>query len=126
MSASDLSGQWQGIFSYPRDLPPATFTATIADHAGALIGEIEERARDGGLLTAMIEGERRGASVIFTKRYDRLHPHAIRYDGMVDADGTEIAGTWRIEGQWSGTFVMIRPARTAQSRRRTVRTPIDA
>jgi len=36
------------------------------------------------------------------------------YEGAVNADATEISGRWRV-GALSGTFLMIRSTKTAQS-----------
>ena len=111
--ARDLSGVWHGIFNYPRELPPTNFVATLVEHVGALAGEIEEIDSQGGPLTALIHGHRAGSAVSFVKSYDDRHAHAVHYAGTLDPEGTEIAGIWRIPGNWSGTFVMVRPARAA-------------
>lgn len=121
--ARDLSGVWHGIFNYPRDLPPTTFVATLVEHGGALAGETEEVDSQGRPLTALIDGHRAGSSVSFVKSYDDRHAHAVHYAGALDPEGTEIAGTWRIPGDWSGTFVMVRPAgSTAKAERKTAQT----
>lgn len=116
MSGRDLTGRWDGIFNYPRTLPPNGFFAALVEQAGALTGEIEEpgdEAETGSPLSAMVEGERIGSQVRFTKRYDalaRAH-YAVRYDGTLSAEGDEITGEWTIPGVWSGTFIMVRAAR---------------
>lgn len=58
----------------------------------------------------MIEGERRGFEVRFTKRYDafRRATTPVHYSGTLSEDGAEISGTWTIPGNWSGTFLMVR------------------
>ena len=127
MSSRDLSGRWDGIYNYPRELPPTGFVAVLADHAGTLTGEIEEISRDvrtqGIALAAMIEGERIGSSVRFTKRYDDLRRahYAIRYDGTLTAEGDEITGEWTIPGVWSGSFIMVRTAGRAAAVEETAR-----
>ena len=108
--ASDLSGVWHGIFNYPHDLPPTEFVATLVEHHGGLSGETEETDSDGRRLTALIHGQRTGSSIRFVKTYDDRHTHAVHYEGILDPEATEIAGTWRIPGSWSGAFVMVRPA----------------
>ena len=116
MSERDLTGRWDGIFNYPRELPPNGFVAVLVEHGGALTGEVEEvsdhGADRGGQIAAVIEGERIGAQVRFTKRYDDLRRahYAVRYDGTVAADGDEITGEWTIPGVWSGSFIMVRAA----------------
>ncbi len=116
MTADDLSGQWTGIFNYPRGLPPTGFTATLRDMGGVLTGETAEPRHDGGAtLTAMIDGTRTGLAVTFVKIYDALDGEhdSVRYEGTVDAGGQEITGRWDIPGVWSGTFIMVRDAGVA-------------
>ena len=110
----DLSGRWSGIFSYPRLLPPTPFDADLRDHLGALLGETFEygagRRTKGRPMHGMIEGQRSGDVVSFVKTYDdlgRLHT-PVYYSGRLNADGTEISGTWEIPGHWSGNFLMMR------------------
>ncbi len=113
MSADDLSGQWTGIFNYPRGLPSTGFTATLRDEAGLLSGETVEPRYDGAAtLHAIIDGRRDGETVRFAKSYDGADGEydIVRYDGTVDDAGLEIAGRWDIPGIWSGTFIMIREA----------------
>ena len=123
--ASDLSGVWHGIFSYPRSLPPAEFVATLMEHDGALSGETEETDSDGRRLTALLHGQRTGSSVNFVKTYDDRHTHPVHYAGTLDPEATEIAGTWRIAGSWSGAFVMVRPAGKTEEVERKVAEPVD-
>lgn len=123
--ASDLSGVWHGIFSYPHSLPPENFVATVVDRGGALAGETEEVGRDGAVFTALIAGRRAGDAVRFVKTYDDRHAHAVHYDGTLDPEATEIAGTWRISGDWSGSFVMVRPAGKAEEVERKVTESVD-
>lgn len=123
--ARDLTGIWHGIFNYPRSLPPTHFVATLVERGASLAGETEETDTGGRLLTGLIHGHRAGAAVNFVKTYDDNHAHAIHYAGTLDAEATEIAGTWRIEGQWSGSFVMVRPAGKAVEVERKTAEPID-
>lgn len=124
MSGRDLTGRWDGIFNYPRELPPTGFVAALVDHQGALSGDVEERGDADGLegatLAAVIEGERIGSQVRFTKRYDdlaRAH-YAVRYEGTLAPDGDEIVGEWTIPGIWSGSFIMVRqPGRSVEAER---------
>ena len=116
--ARDLSGVWHGIFNYPRSLPPTNFVAKLVEHGGALAGETEEVDPQGQPLTALIHGDRNGSAVRFIKSYDDRHTHAVHYTGALDPDGNEITGTWRIPGNWSGTFVMVRPAGAAEAAER--------
>jgi hypothetical protein len=110
---ADLGGHWDGIYNYPRTLPPTAFTATLRDHGGAISGEISEPGREGTLF-ALIDGRRAGSSVTFVKFYDDHHARPIRYAGTLNADATEITGTWNIPGDWSGTFIMVRQKREVE------------
>jgi hypothetical protein len=123
--AADLSGVWRGIFNYPHSLPPAEFVATLIEHNGALSGETEEADSDGQRLTALLDGHRAGSSVRFVKTYDDRHAHPVHYAGALDPEATEIAGTWRIAGSWSGTFVMVRPSGEAEEVEQKVAESVD-
>jgi hypothetical protein len=123
--ASDLSGVWRGIFTYPHSLPPENFIATLVDRGGALAGETEEIGRDGEVFTALIAGRRAGDAVRFVKTYDDRHQAPVHYEGTLDPEATEIAGTWRIAGSWSGSFVMVRPAGKVEEVERKVAESVD-
>ncbi len=113
-AAFDLSGAWQGLFSYPRKQPPVSFAATLSESGGWLTGTTQETGSVGdakGLtISATIQGGRSGRSVTFLKTYDASFKHydSVHYAGEVNADGTEIEGQWTVPGNWSGTFLMIR------------------
>ena len=122
MSASpehglDLSGDWTGIYSYPRAIPPVSFTASLSEQGGWISGVVEEKSRKGvGLarrLGATIQGRRTGESVTWLKLYDDLDDNydAVQYEGAISADGEEISGCWSIFGDWSGSFLMVRKSR---------------
>ena len=116
MTGRDLTGRWEGIFNYPRDLPPNGFVATLTERAGAITGgteEVSDRPADAGAaLPAVIEGERIGSAVRFTKRYDdRARAHPVHYAGTLAPEGDEIVGEWTVPGVWSGSFIMIRQPR---------------
>ena len=118
----DLSGDWTGVFSYPRDQPPASFTARLSEQAGWISGVIEEQSWKGlgpvRRLGATIQGRRTGFSLTWLKLYDDLDGFhdAVQYEGSVDQNGEEISGRWSIVGSWSGTFLMVRNLRTAARR----------
>ena len=69
-----------------------------------------------GDLAAMITGARSASHVRFTKIYDTLEHFRdpVVYDGTLDEEHCEIAGTWSIGPGWSGTFVMTRPKSVAE------------
>jgi hypothetical protein len=110
-----LTGSWGGLFDYSGVIAPVAFRAQLHEAVESLAGLIEEvdDMQDGVgpiLLTAVVEGERRGNHVAFRKTYDELEPAcSVEYDGIVDADGTEISGEWvRLEDGLTGSFVMRR------------------
>jgi hypothetical protein len=115
--SENLTGVWHGQFSYPVALPAGAFTATLLELGAHLSGSIHEPA-DGfddapdGLLFALVDGRRSGSRVSFVKTYDGSggRTHAVRYDGVLSPDGTEIEGRWTIPGVWAGAFLMIRSA----------------
>jgi hypothetical protein len=114
----DLSGDWDGIYSYTVPLPPVSFTARLSEQQTSLGGAIEEE-RDRRKLVASIEGRRIGVAVTFLKRYeDRAIHHDVEYEGEVSPDGAEISGRWSIYGDWSGPFLMVRRPRKAVARLR--------
>ncbi len=112
---SNLTGIWHGQYSYPTARPAVPFVATILDHGGALTGGITERStlppRTGEPLAASLAGTRSGTVVTFTKHYDDTDPRyvTVAYEGSLNADFTEVEGTWSVTG-WSGRFLMIRGA----------------
>lgn len=116
--ATDLSGDWDGIFNYPRLYRPTTFVATLREHDGAISGEITEPGQvgvsAGQTLSALIDGHRTGSTVRFIKTYDH-QASPVHYEGTLDADATEISGSWRIPGNWSGPFIMVRRTGKAEA-----------
>ena len=109
--SDDLSGDWLGNYSYPGELEPVPFLATIVESSGHLTGETREPGQTpemGTTAHALLQGSRKGAQVRFTKMYDTIDDAPIVYEGMVDETGSEIHGRWTIVGEWSGSFLMRR------------------
>ena len=112
----NLSGIWHGRYFYPVNRSPVPFVATMSDIDAWLTGTIEEKGTAGEArgvaMSASIEGRRTGRAVTWLKLYDgRFHHYdSVRYEGDINEDGTEISGRWSIPGNWSGTFLMIRPS----------------
>lgn len=118
MAEQDLTGIWQGLYSYGGLGDHVGFTATLIDSGGALYGSTHER--DPHLaptsLEASLSGRRRGRRVSFTKIYEAQDEHLlpIAYEGSLSGDGTELEGTWEIRSPpLSGRFLMSRPPRRA-------------
>ncbi|MEA3032208.1 MAG: hypothetical protein QOH86_224 [Sphingomonadales bacterium] len=108
----DLSGRWNGFYSYRRG-GSCAFEAELRDHGGALVGVSYEIAEfgpaPGSTLSASLHGRRSGRAVRFAKTYDEvaLAHYSIHYTGTLAPDGNEIEGQWRVAGD-HGTFLMVR------------------
>jgi hypothetical protein len=111
---ASLSGSWSGAYNYGGHAARETvFNAQIEEVAGAFVGATQEPNAfldaPVSVLRADIEGVRSGSSVIFTKFYDHSAiRHAIRYEGVANADLTRIEGRWTIRDNAAGTFFMAR------------------
>lgn len=110
----DLTGKWDGVFSYPNvpEAGPTTpFLATISDMGGVIKGEvIEPHETGGGTAHSTILGQRIGTSVHFSKNYHDAgweYQATVEYFGTLSDDGDTIVGEWRIK-HWRGPFEMVR------------------
>jgi hypothetical protein len=108
---TNISGDWTGVYSYPRRLAPTAFDAELRDTNGLLSGlitELGDSARSRGhVLQSTVIGQVSGQSVRFTKIYDDpVRSHAVFYEGEVIEDGNAIEGQWAIGPNWSGPFRM--------------------
>ena len=120
----NLAGVWHGLYSYRVGKEPVPFVAILSDAEGWLNGTTEETGTAGDalgqILTASLQGRRTRRSVTMLKIYHGgyMAYDSVHYLGDLNEDATEIAGTWRIPGDWSGTFLMIRqrPVAAMQSR----------
>ena len=117
----NLTGVWDGTYVQPR-VGMVTFLATLIDSGGALGGNVTEPCATPGcpLSThnASIAGQRSGSAVSFVKRYEPpgYGYNTVFYEGVVNAEATEIDGRWRLpDNSLSGTFLMVRATRTAES-----------
>jgi len=116
-----LTGQWHGLFSYPRRYDPTSFVAILIESGAGFSGTTHEpcttREIPGGVLYATLQGERAGVVVSFVKTYDGTGgwTHSVAYDGVLSGDGTEIEGRWRVTGTWSGKFLMVRASAEEKS-----------
>ena len=114
MGPQNITGVWQGLFSYPRQYRAAAFTATLIEARAGFTGSTTEiavgGARSGMAVSAFLTGSRTDRHVTFTKQYEGPDEpnHAVEYEGHVSDDFLEIDGRWFIPGSWSGRFLMIR------------------
>jgi len=107
-----LTGLWHGQFNYPLAMAPEFFTANVLETSELIGGSIQETAQNGRhkgrICHASVSGQRTGNQVTFTKRYETPpRVHSVYYEGMLNADATEIEGTWTVPNSWSGKFLMI-------------------
>jgi hypothetical protein len=114
-----LTGVWDGTYTQP-GVGIVTFLATLIESGGALGGNVTEPCAMPScpLSThnASIAGHRSGNAVSFVKRYEPpgYGYDSVSYEGMVNADATEIDGRWRLPDM-SGTFLMVRATRAAEA-----------
>jgi hypothetical protein len=117
----DLTGVWDGLYTYPHISKSVAFVATLIETQSALTGSTHEprvfRDGSGATLYATLAGTRQNGMVTFRKTYEAAGPNydTVDYEGTLNADGTEIAGRWIIRRAWSGTFLMIRSAGKAET-----------
>ena len=117
----DLTGVWNGTYVQSR-VGMVTFLATLIESGGALGGNVTEPCTVPGcpssIHNASIAGHRSGSAVSFVKRYEPpgYGYDKVIYEGLVNAEATEIDGRWRLPGiGLSGTFLMVRSTKPAQS-----------
>lgn len=105
----ELTGHWTGQYTYPEGGDATAFKAELHETAGRFTGSISEMDRVEGFLSAVIEGRRTGSVVRFTKFYESGSAdfETVIYEGVLNPDGSEIEGAWRMSG-WSGRFLMVR------------------
>jgi hypothetical protein len=114
-----LTGLWHGQFSYPVAMAPEFFNANLIETSDFIGGSIQETVQNGRqkgrIFHASVSGQRTGNQVKFTKRYETPpRVHSVYYEGMLNADATEIEGTWTVPNSWSGKFLMIRSSGISQ------------
>jgi len=106
----NLSGVWYGRYDAATHAETNSFIARLRDEGGAVSGVITERDTRGGadIRRAFVSGQRQGSALTFVKQYDgAVYAHAVRYAGSVNADATEVSGTWMVL-ESHGSFVMAR------------------
>lgn len=107
-----MTGAWFGHYSYADGRPAVQFIASLSETGGAFAGEISEPNSVGpsaAYLHAVVDGQRRGRSIRFTKLYDGEAEvaHSIHYEGELDEGGEEATGRWRLPTE-HGPFRMTR------------------
>ena len=118
----NLTGVWDGTYVQSR-IGMVTFLATLIETGGALGGNVTEpcirpACLVGGTHNASITGHRSGSVVSFVKCYEPsgCGYDTVFYEGLVNADATEIDGRWRLPGTaGSGTFLMVRSSKRAEA-----------
>jgi hypothetical protein len=111
----DLTGVWYG--RYTGAYEDNGFIALLNEQGGAVDGSISEPDPNGvvDIRRASVSGQRDGESLRFVKVYDGSggFDHSVLYSGVVDSDGREVNGQWRI-GYVIGGFVMTRESFSAE------------
>ena len=118
----NLTGVWDGTY-VQSGVGMVTFLTTLIETGGALGGNVTEPCirpdcSVGGTHNASIDGHRSGTAVSFVKRYEPsgCDYDTVFYEGLVNADATEIDGRWRLPGSMgSGTFLMVRSGKRAEA-----------
>ena len=113
-SRENLTGVWQGLYSYAYG-QSVSFVATLIDSGASFSGTIHEPCIFGGdTIYATLAGTRQDGVVSFLKTYEKSagpeYAASVQYEGALNGDATEIEGRWTIRAVGlSGKFLMIRP-----------------
>ncbi len=109
----DLSGEWDGQFSYPAGNGPVTpFLATLSQRGTSFTGTIMEPDLylGGATAEATVIGVIAGHAVDFTKTYRKAtmgYENPVDYVGQLVDKGERITGVWSLLDM-NGTFEMTR------------------
>jgi hypothetical protein len=116
MQTENLTGVWQGLYTYLVGGASVSFVATLIESGRVLSGSIHEPRSFGVPLGetvyATLLGSRSDSAVSFTKTYQGAGPGygRVEYEGTLSGDRTEIEGVWTIPRAGSGKFLMVRSA----------------
>jgi hypothetical protein len=128
----NLTGNWQGQYSYFRNKAPVPFSARLSESNSWLDGLIEEIGTAGDAkgrpIEATVQGRRSGRSVTWIKLYHgnfRLYD-SVQYVGDISDDGLEIEGSWKIHGNSGGRFLMVRQSGKDAARKKRVAVKLPA
>ncbi|RJY08958.1 hypothetical protein [Aurantiacibacter aquimixticola] len=121
-STTDLSGEWDGVFTYPGGSGPDTpFLATLRQRGNSITGTIVEPDIYGfGSAEATLVGIVGGSGVDFTKTYRRArmgYENPVDYVGQLQDDGQRVVGMWSLL-DWNGSFEMTRRSGTTATETR--------
>ncbi|WP_340587030.1 hypothetical protein [Erythrobacter alti] len=109
----NISGQWDGQFTYPAgDGPVTPFLATITQRGTSFTGTIMEPDLylSGNAAEATLVGVIAGYAVDFTKTYRKAamgYENPVDYVGQLTDKGERITGVWSLLDM-NGTFEMTR------------------
>jgi hypothetical protein len=121
MVDKNITGVWHGLYSYQAFRHPVYFVATLIDSGSYISGTTHESevGEHGAPLTlfASVEGSRKDNAVSFSKSYDGESgwDHTVNYEGLLNADASEIEGQWTIGNKATGRFLMIRNRGVSES-----------
>ncbi len=126
---TSLGGAWNGLYFYPGYGEPVTFVALLIDAGVRISGSVHEYegiiSEKRILLYSTLQGYRDGTAVSLVKTYDGTGgwTHSVAYEGSLNADATEIAGRWHVDGS-TGTFLMTRAGATEEAELRKILEPV--
>src|SRR5437773_1772232 len=96
----NLTGMWNGNYTYPLFFGSVSFVATFIDAGDHFSGTTHEpHSFFPRTLYATLSGHRDGRAVEFVKTYEQggiFYPAPIKYDGTLNQEGTKIEGRWTI------------------------------
>ena len=106
----NLSGIWQGLYSFQTLDVPISFIATLLERGRSLSGETQETRAQSITNTAQIDGMRHSRLVDFIKTYDDKVTglQRVNFAGLISQDASEISGQWSRQDGTGGTFLMVR------------------
>lgn len=110
-SAASLEGIWTGRYEYTDGRPPVHFELSLQNNGSTFTGEVTEpksfECQDGQTLTSTISGEATADGLRFLKSYSCQDGRTVNI--LYEGNGQEeIAGSWKISADCTGTFSMAR------------------
>lgn len=107
-----LAGLWEGSYTYREGsvLTRVTFEIQLAQRGQSLTGRLIEpntfKRAPVKFLSANLVGIIDGDRVRLIKTYDGTggENHSVYYEGKLNANASEMTGTWIVERNWRGEF----------------------